>query len=342
MSGTLERTALGRTGMSITRVGFGAWAIGGGGWAFAWGEQDDTDSVTAIRHAVDSGINWIDTAAVYGLGHSEEVVARALRDLPAADRPYVFTKGGLVWDESDRAKPPRRVGSPASLRREVEASLRRLGVERIDLYQMHWPAEDGTPLAEYWQAFADLRAEGKIRAAGLSNHNAAQLNVAESIGHVDSLQPPLNLIHREAAADVIPWCAIHSTGVIVYSPMQSGILTDRFGTERVSRMAPDDWRHRSPRFQEPQLSRNIALRDALWPIAQRHGATVAAVAVAWTIAWPGVTGAIVGARSAEQVDGWIGAASLKLTGQDLDEIAAAIERTGAGSGPARPRLERAL
>lgn len=336
MSGTLERTALGRTGMSITRVGFGTWAIGGGGWAFAWGEQDDTDSVTAIRHAVDSGINWIDTAAAYGLGHSEEVVARALRDLPAADRPYVFTKGGLVWDESDRAKPPRRVGSPASLRREVEASLRRLGVERIDLYQMHWPAEDGTPLEEYWQAFADLRAEGKIRAAGLSNHNAAQLNVAERIGHVDSLQPPFNLIHREAAADVIPWCASHSTGVIVYSPMASGLLTGAFTAQRAAGLGSGDWRSASPDFTGDGLTRNLALAEGLRPVAERHGVSVGAVAVAWTLTFPGVSGAIVGARNPGQVDGWLPAADLTLDDKDAAEIAAAIHASHAGDGPTGP------
>ena len=248
MNETLTKVPFGQTDMTITRVGFGAWAIGGGGWTFAWGDQDDADSVAAIRHAVESGINWVDTAAVYGLGHSEEVVARALRDLPEADRPYVFTKGGLVWDESDRSKAPRRVGSPASLRREVEASLRRLRVDRIDLYQLHWPAEDGTPLEEYWQAFLDLRAEGKIRAAGLSNHDAAQLAAAERIGHVDSLQPQFSLIHRDAAAELLPWCAAHGTGVIVYSPMASGLLTGSFTAERAAGLGEGDWRSRSADF----------------------------------------------------------------------------------------------
>lgn len=335
MTATLEKVPFGRTDMTITRIGFGAWAIGGGGWAFAWGDQDDADSVAAIRHAVESGINWVDTAAVYGLGHSEEVVARALRDLPEADRPYVFTKGGLVWDPSDRTKPPRRVGNPASLRREVEASLRRLGAERIDLYQMHWPAEDGTPLEEYWRTFTELRAEGKIRAAGLSNHGTAQLGAAERIGHVDSLQPPFNLIHREAAADVIPWCAEHHTGVIVYSPMASGLLTGSFTAERAASLGEGDWRSRSPDFTGAGLNRNLALVEKLRPVADRHGVSVGAVAVAWTLAFPEVR-AIVGARSPRQVDGWLPAANLTLDEKDLSEIAAAVRDTGAGNGPVLP------
>jgi len=333
---TLPMAPLGTTGMRITRVGFGAWAIGGGGWTFAWGNQDDAASIAAIRHAVERGINWIDTAAVYGLGHSEEIVARALRDIPRDDRPYVFTKAGLVWDERDRAAPPRRVGDPVSLRREVEASLRRLGVERIDLYQMHWPAEDGTALEDYWGTLLQLKDEGKVRAVGLSNHDVVQLERAERIGHVDTLQPPFSAIHREVAAAELSWCAAHDTGVIVYSPMQSGLLTGAFSVERAARLGADDWRSHSPDFSGLGLRRNVALADALRPIAERHRATVASVAVAWTLAWPGVTGAIVGARSPAQVDGWIGAASLELTGTDLDDIAAAIRRTGAGTGPVRP------
>jgi len=333
---TLPTTPLGTTGMRVTRVGFGAWAIGGGGWTFAWGGQDDADSIAAIRHAVERGINWIDTAAVYGLGHSEEVVARALRDIPADDRPYVFTKAGLVWDERNRAAPPRRVGDPRSIRLEVEASLRRLDVERIDLYQMHWPAEDGTPLEDYWGTLLRLKEEGKVRAVGLSNHDAAQLETAERIGHVDTLQPPFSAIRREVAAAELPWCAAHRTGVIAYSPMQSGLLTGAFNVERAARLGADDWRSRSPDFTGLGLRRNVALADALRPIAERHGVTVAAVAVAWTLAWPGVTAAIVGARSPGQVDGWIGAATLELADADLDDIAAAIRHTGAGTGPVRP------
>ncbi|WP_207462559.1 aldo/keto reductase [Azospirillum sp. SYSU D00513] len=332
----LPTRQLGTTDMEITRVGFGAWAIGGSDWSFGWGPQDDTDSVRAIRHAVGRGINWIDTAAVYGLGHSEEVVAEALLDIPASERPYVFTKCGLVWDESDRAAPPRRVGDPASLRREVEDSLRRLRVERIDLYQMHWPANDGTPLEEYWQALVKLRKEGKVRAVGLSNHSAEQLAVAEAISHVDTLQPPFSAIARDVASDELPWCHAHGTGVIVYSPMQSGLLTGKFTAERAAALPEDDWRSRSPNYTGDGLRRNLALADALRPVADRHGVSVASVAVAWTLAWPGVTGAIVGARSPEQVDGWLAAASLELTQADLKEIADAITATGAGSGPVMP------
>jgi aryl-alcohol dehydrogenase-like predicted oxidoreductase len=327
---------LGTTGMRITRVGFGAWAIGGGGWQFAWGTQDDAASIAAIRHAIERGINWIDTAAVYGLGHSEEIVAQALADMGPNDRPYIFTKAGLVWDEHDRAAPPRRIGDPASIRREVEASLARLGVERIDLYQMHWPPDDGTPLADYWGALLRLKAEGKVRAVGLSNHAVAQLEAAEPLGHVDTLQPPFSAIRREVAAAERPWCAAHGTGLIVYSPMQSGLLTGTFSVERAAQLGADDWRSRAADFAGVGLRRNLALADALRPIAERHGTSVAAVAVAWTLAWPGVTGAIVGARSPAQVDGWIGAASLELTDPDLDDIAAAIQRTGAGTGPVRP------
>ena len=332
----LPTTRLGLTGMHLTRTGFGAWAIGGGDWAFAWGNQDDDASVAAIQHAVESGINWIDTAAVYGLGHSEEVVAAALAGIPDADRPYVFTKGGLVWDQADRAAAPRRVGAPASLRAEVEGSLRRLRVDRIDLYQMHWPADDGTPLEEYWQVFADLKREGKIRAAGLSNHDVLQLAAAERVAPVDAIQPPFNLIHRAAAGGVVPWALEHLAGVIAYSPMASGLLTGAFTAARAAGLEPGDWRAGHPDFTEPALSANLALADALRPVAERHGVTPAAVAVAWTLAFPGVTGAIVGARSPRQVDGWLPAASLELKDDDLAEIAAAIRATGAGTGPVGP------
>jgi len=335
-SATLQVRTLGTTGMDITRVGFGAWAIGGGGWSFAWGPQDDTESIAAIRHSVEQGVNWIDTAAVYGLGHSEEMVGRALRDIPQGDRPYVFTKGGLIWDERDPRRPPRRVGARSSLRQEVEASLRRLGMERIDLYQMHWPAEDGTPLEEYWQTFLDLKAEGKVHAVGLSNHSAAQLNVAEGLGHVDTLQPPFSAIRRQVAASELPWSAEHGTGVLVYSPMQSGLLTGTFTTEKAESLGSDDWRSRSEEFRGEALRRNLALAETLKPIAARHAVSVAAVAVAWTLAWPGVTGAIVGARRPTQVEGWLPAAWLELADSDLKEIEVAIKQVGAGSGPTRP------
>jgi aryl-alcohol dehydrogenase-like predicted oxidoreductase len=336
MTTSLPTTRLGRTDMELTRVGFGAWAIGGGGWAFGWGAQDDAESIAAIRAAVESGINWIDTAAVYGLGHSEEVVAAALAGFPQADRPYVFTKGCLVWDPADRTAAPRRVGAPASLRAEVEASLRRLRVDRIDLYQMHWPAEDGTPLEEYWQTFADLKREGKVRAIGLSNHGLGQLAAAENIAGVDAIQPQFSLIHRDAADDVLPWARDHQTGVIVYSPMASGLLTGAFTAGRAAHLDPGDWRRGDPDFTEPALTANLALAHALHPVAEWHGVTPAAIAVAWTLSFRAVTGAIVGARSPEQVGGWLPAATLELKEDDLAEIAAAIHATGAGTGPAFP------
>jgi aryl-alcohol dehydrogenase-like predicted oxidoreductase len=335
---TLTTRRLGSTDLELTTVGFGAWAIGGGGWVYGWGPQDDTHSVAAILHAVDRGVNWIDTAAIYGLGHSEEVVGRALRELPAAERPFVFTKGGMVHDLARPFDEPERNLTPASIRREVEASLRRLGVERIDLYQFHWPDEMGTPIEESWGEVARLLDEGKVRAAGVSNFDVALLDRAEAVRHVDSVQPPFSLIRRDAGADVIPWAAAHNAGVIVYSPMQSGILTDTFSAERLATMADDDWRRRSAEFLEPKLSRNLALRDALRPVAYRNGTSVSAVAVAWTLAWPGVTGAIVGARDASQVDGWVDAATLQFSAEDLGEIVGALGRIRAGSGLVEPAV----
>ena len=333
---TLPLRRLGTTDMEITRVGFGAWATGGGGWAYGWGPQDDNESIAAINHALERGVNWIDTAAVYGLGHSEEVVGKVLRGRSAADRPYVFTKCGLVWDESEPMKDAVRSLAPKSIRRECEASLRRLGIERIDLYQFHRPDDFDVPVEESWRTMEQLIEEGKVRSIAVSNFDVSLLRKCEAIRHVDSLQPPFSLIKRDSAAAEIPWCNAHHTGVIVYSPMQAGILTDTFSADRVKKMADDDWRKKSPNFQTPWLEKNITLRDALKPIAQRHQTSVSAVAVAWTLAWPAVTGAIVGARSPSQVDGWIHAATLTLTVGDLDEIAAAIERLGVGSGPTRP------
>jgi len=336
VSATLPTHRLGRTDMDITRVGFGAWAIGGSDWAVGWGSQDDSDSVTAIRHAIERGINWVDTAAVYGLGHSEEVVRKALSEIPQNDRPYVFTKCGLMWDEKDRKAMPKRVGAPASIRRELENSLRRLGLERIDIYQMHWPTEDGSPLEEYWQTLVDLKKEGKVRAIGLSNHNVAQMEAAERIGHVDTLQPPFSAIRRDVGAAELGWCKKNETGVIVYSPMQSGLLSGRFSVERAKALPQDDWRSRNPEYMDEKLAHNLQLADAMQPIAARYNTSVAAVAIAWTLAWPGVTGAIVGARSPDQVDGWFDAATLELSRQDLAAIDKAIKDSGAGTGPTLP------
>jgi len=289
-----------------------------------------------MRHAVGNGINWIDTAAVYGLGHSEELVGKLLREIPAGERPYVFTKCGLSWDEKDPMGEIRRDLRPERIREECESSLRRLGVERIDLYQFHWPDQTGTPVEDSWGEMERLVGEGKVRWAGVSNFDVSLLSRCARIRPVDSLQPPFSLIQRSAAAAEIPWCVEQETGVIVYSPMASGLLTEKWTADRADSLAEDDWRRRWPSFVRPRVEKNLALRDALRPVARRRGATVETVAVAWTLAWPGVTGAIVGARSPEQVDGWIGAASLELTGEDLDEIAQAIDRTGAGSGPVRP------
>ena len=335
----LDTARLGTTDMTISRVGFGSWAVAGSGWAYSWGATDDAESLAAIRHAIDAGVNWIDTAAVYGLGHAEELVGKAIAGYSDADRPYVFSKVGLVWNPEDPQGAPVRTMKPASVRREVEDSLRRLGVERIDLYQVHWPdtgeafvygadtdgppSPNHTPLEEYWQVMADLKAGGKIRAIALSNHDAALMDVAESIAHVDAIQPPFSALNRSAAPD-IAWAEEHDTGVIVYSPLQSGLLTGAFSAERVAALPADDWRRTSPDFTS-DLAVNLRVADALKPIAARQGVSVAEVAIAWTLAWPGVTGAIVGARTAAQVDGWVNAGAVRLTAQDLAEVAEAID-----------------
>ena len=325
------RVPFGRTGMDVTRVGFGAWAVGGA-WRWGWGAQDDGDSIAAIRRAVELGINWVDTAPVYGWGHSEEVVRRALEPFSGDDRPYEFTKTGPERLEDGESHMH---GDSAFLRAEVEASLRRLGVDRLDLLQVHWPADDGTPVEEYWSTLAALREEGKVAHIGLSNHDVAQLGTAEAITHVETLQPPFSAIRRESAADVIPWCADHGTGVIVYSPMQAGLLSGTFTRDRMETLDETDWRRSDEDFTE-NLDANLTLADALRPIAAKHATSVASVAIAWTLAWPGVTAAIVGARTAAQVDGWVGAAELVLDDADLDSVASAVEATGAGAGPARP------
>jgi aryl-alcohol dehydrogenase-like predicted oxidoreductase len=330
---SLPTVPLGTTGMDVTRVGFGAWAVGGGGWKFGWGSQEDAESVETIRYAIESGVNWIDTAPVYGLGKSEEIVGHALKDFSDDDRPYVFTKCGLTFDLDDPDSGPYNVLAPLSIRQEVDASLRRLGVERIDLYQVHWPPEDGTRIQEYWATMADLKSEGKVRAIGLSNHDVAQLQSAEAVAHVESLQPPFSMIHREAAETVLPWCEAHQTAVLAYSPMQSGLLTGSMSAERVAAMPADDWRRDHEDFIGDNLRHNLALAEALIPVADRHGVSVGAIAVAWTLTNSAVTAAIVGARRASQVNGWISAAELKLTDEDLEELRSAMYATGAGAGP---------
>ncbi|MCX5496857.1 aldo/keto reductase [Kaistia dalseonensis] len=323
----LPTRPLGKTGLEITPVGFGAWAIGGD----SWGPQDDNDSVAAIRHAVASGVNWIDTAAIYGRGHSEEIVAEALKGIGKDERPYVFTKCGLVWDPNNK-NDVRRSGDPASIRREVEASLKRLDVEVIDLYQMHWPASD-FPLETYWQALLDLKKEGKVLHVGLSNHDAGALATCEKLGHVETLQPPFSMIRRDVAAEILPWCNAHETGTIVYSPMQAGLLTGTFSAERAARLPDSDWRKKDSQFTGETLEKNLALVEALRPIAEKHEANIGEVALAWALAWPGLTATIVGARSPAQIDGWIGAATLALDADDFATIEKAITATGAGSGP---------
>jgi len=328
---------LGSTGFEITRVGLGAWAIGGGGWQGGWGPQDDAESTAAIHQAVGLGINWIDTAPAYGLGHAEEVVGRAVRALPGDERPYVFTKCGLVWRPGETTVS--NVLAPESMRRECEDSLRRLGVERLDLLQIHWPSEDGTPPEESWSTMAELVEEGKVRSIGVSNFDVELLERCEALRHVDTFQPELNLIRRGAAEAEIRWCREHGTGVIVYSPMRSGLLTGAFSKERCRALTEDDWRRGDPDFREPELERNLDLIERLRDIADDLGASLPELAIAWTLAWPGVNGAIVGARRPEQVDGWIGAGGLELGDDVLARIADELEVTGAGSGPTHPLLE---
>ena len=315
----IEKRRLGKNGPEITTVGFGAWAAGGP-WLFGWGQQDDAESIAAIRRALELGVNWIDTAAVYGWGHSEEVVRRALDGIGEAEA-FVFTKCGRVRGDGDAPHSDLR---PASIRRQLDESLRRLGRDHVDLFQFHWPDnETGTPVEESWATMAALQAEGKTRWIGVSNFDVPLLERIEAVAHVDSLQPPFSLLRQDAAADVLPWCLRNSVGVIVYSPMQAGLLSGSFD---LSRVAEDDWRRRSPYFQEPQLSRNLAIVEALRPIAARHGRTVGNVAVAWTLANPAVTGAIVGARRPAQVEENVGAMGLRLSAEDLEEIERAVRR----------------
>lgn len=332
------RRVLGTAGPAITPVGLGTWAMGGQ-YEFGWGPADDDESVAATVRAVEVGVNWIDTAPAYGLGHAEEIVGRALRRLPADAEVLVFTKCGRRWREGVSGVEFVYDLSPESIRSECDASLRRLGVERLDLLQFHWPDHSGrTPVEESWQTMAELQDAGKVRWIGVCNFTVELLERIEAIRHVDSLQPPYSLLNRNARQELIPWCAEHGTGVIVYSPMASGLLTGSFSREGLDRLAPDDWRRRSPMFAEPKLSQNLALVERLRPIAARHGCDLAALAVAWTLATPGVTAAIVGARRPAQVDGWAPAASVRLSPDDLADIERAIEETGAGTSepPAPP------
>ena len=310
----METRRLGNSDLHITRIGFGAWAIGGSGWEYAWGPQDDADSIAAIHKALDRGINWIDTAAVYGLGHSEEVVARALEGVTPP--PYVFTKCERTWDEHGQTGYTLKA---QSVRRECEASLKRLRVEAIDLYQIHWPKPD-EDIEEGWSTLAKLKEEGKIRNIGVSNFNVSQMKRAQAIAPITSLQPPYSLLDRGVESDVLPYCAQQSIGVIVYSPMRNGLLSGAMTRERIAALPTDDWRRRNPDFQEPKLFRNLELVEILRAIGQRHGRTAGEVAIAWTLRHPAVTGAITGMRRPDQVDGVIGAADLQLSPKEINEI----------------------
>jgi aryl-alcohol dehydrogenase-like predicted oxidoreductase len=309
----MKAKRLGNSDLNITPIGFGAWAIGGSGWEFSWGEQDDKASITAILRALELGVNWIDTAAVYGTGHSEEVVGAALKSW-SGPRPYVFTKCGLLWD--DQGYVHRNLKAD-SIRSECENSLRRLKVDRIDLYQIHWPTED---LEEGWAEMMRLQKEGKVRWIGVSNFDAGQVRRASKIAPITSLQPPYSLVRREIEADVLPYCRSHEIGVIVYSPMQSGLLTGAMTRERIAKMSDSDWRGRDPEFREPKLSKNLATVARLREIGQKYGRPPGQVAVAWVLRNPAVTAAIVGARSPQQVEQNVGAADLTLTDEDIAEI----------------------
>jgi aryl-alcohol dehydrogenase-like predicted oxidoreductase len=311
---SLKTTQLGQTDLEITRVGFGAWAIGGGGWEFGWGPQDDEQSIAAIHHALDLGINWIDTAAAYGFGHSEQIVGRALEGV--AERPYIFTKCSLVEG------PGRTVAHSLkreSLLREAEASLERLGIDAIDLYQIHWPIppED---IEEGWSALAELKQQGLVRHIGVSNFDVDQLRRIQQMAPVETIQPQYSLIEREVEREILPFAEREGIGVIVYSPMSSGLLTGGMTRERIESLADDDWRKRDERFNEPQLSANLELVARLAAVADRHDTTPGAVAVAWTLRHPAVDGAIVGFRRPDQVGPILPAANLELTDQDIAEI----------------------
>jgi len=313
----METQKLGNSNLKITRVGFGAWAVGGSGWEFAWGPQDDKDSIAAIHRALELGVNWIDTAAVYGLGHSEAVVARALKDWRGS-RPYVFTKCGLRWNEQGKI---RKEFSAESIRHECEDSLRRLQAKTIDLYQLHWPPEDNGPgLEEAWQTMAALKKEGKVRWIGVSNFNSAQSQRAEIIAPVTSLQPPYSLIRRKIEEETLPYCQKRGIGVISYAPMASGLLTGAMTRERAAALPPDDFRSRNPEFREPRLSKNLELVERLRQVGARHGRGPGEVALAWVLRHPAITGAIVGARNAKQVEGVMRAGDLKLTADSIAEI----------------------
>lgn len=326
----MERRTLGSNGPEITVLGFGSWAVGGP-YKFGWGPTDDDESIAAIRHAVNSGVNWIDTAAQYGLGHSEEIVGRATRDMRVGEDVFVFTKcGGFFRPELGKVVYDLR---PESIAQECEDSLRRLGLETIDLYQIHWPDNStGTQIEDSWEAMHRLLDEGKVRWIGVSNFDTDLLDRCEKLHPVTSVQPPLSLVKRQARNDVIPWARKHGTGVIAYSPMASGLLTGKYDHERFADLAKDDWRRNSAAFQEPELSRILDLVDRMRPIAERLDTSLPLLTIAWVLAVEGVTGAIVGARSPDQVDGWIEASGLTVDSTTMEELERAVAGSGAGHG----------
>ena len=303
---------LGTSDLWLTPIGFGAWAIGGDKWAMSWGPQDDNDSIAAIHKAIDLGVNWIDTAAIYGLGHSEEIVGRAVKE--SRVKPFIFTKCGMVWDEKREIKR-----TLLEIRREVEDSLRRLQVERIDLYQIHWPVED-QDIEEGWSTLADLKREGKVRQIGVSNFSIPQMERCMDIAPIISLQPPYSMINRSAEPEILPFCLDHLIGVINYAPMQSGLLTGAMTKERVAALPLDDFRRNAKNYQEPLLSRNLAIADFIGKIGARHGVSAGVIAIAWTLCNPAITGAIVGGRSPQQVEGIWPAAKFRLPPEELQEI----------------------
>jgi aryl-alcohol dehydrogenase-like predicted oxidoreductase len=313
----MQTRKLGNSDLNITPVGFGAWAVGGAGYDFGWGPQEDAESIAAIHRALELGVNWIDTAAVYGIGHSEEVVARALKEWKG-ERPYVFTKCAMRWDAKGKVT---KVHKADSIREECEDSLRRLQVDAIDLYQIHWPPDDNGPsLEESWQIMADLQQQGKVRWIGVSNYDVPQMKRLETIAPVTSDQPPYSMLRRKIEAEILPYAEQQSIGIIVYSPMLSGMLTGAMTHERAANLPADDWRRNNPEFREPKLSKNLELVERLRAIGNRYGRTPGEVAIAWTLRRPVVTGAIVGARNAQQAEGVMRAGELKLTAQDLAEI----------------------
>jgi aryl-alcohol dehydrogenase-like predicted oxidoreductase len=309
-----ETRQLGNSDLHITPIGYGAWAIGGGNWEFAWGSQDDDESVNTIERAIDSGLNWIDTAAIYGLGHSEEIVARALKNI--SSKPYVFTKCSMRWHDDRQIY---RSLKAASVQEELENSLRRLKVDTIDLYQIHWPNPEAE-IEEGWETLAKLQQQGKVRYIGVSNFNVDQLKRAQKIAPITSLQPPYSLLNRNVEPEILPYCHEHNIGVLNYSPMVSGLLTGKMTAERIQQMPADDWRKRSPNFNEPKLSRNLKLVEILREIGNSHGVEPGVIAIAWTLRHPAVTAAIVGARRPDQVDGVLPAATLRLTDQEAERI----------------------